>query len=121
MMPSNSEQRKLLTALKDGGGYGILCIVSPIGFGDTVCAVSPVPDLVGYEVVCASPERLYDIWKDGRLVVPNQTREQIRTWIHANTPKWLYDDSVVTDKQKRLVAKWVDALRRRYPGTLDLG
>ena len=114
-MPSAREQRKLLLSLKDGGGYGILCIVTPVGFGDVVCAVSPVPDLVGYEVVCASPERLYDIWKDGRLVTPNQTRQQIKDWIKQNTPVWLYDDSETTEFQKNLVAAWTELFFEKYP------
>ena len=118
-MPNDNEQYELLKAIKDGGGYGILCIFRRRG--DVPFAASPVPKLVGYEIVCAAPERLYDIWKDGRIVAPNQTREQVRTWIHANTPKWLYDDSLLTEKQIRLIAKWVDALRRRYPGTLERG
>ena len=110
------EQRRLLLGLKDGGGYGILSIVHRRG--DVLFAASPVPALAGYEVVCASPERTYDIWKDGHLIAPNQDREQIRAWIKKNTPEWLYDDSETTEAQKQLVFTWLDAFRARYPGTM---
>ena len=110
------EQRRLLLSLKDGGGYGLLSIVHRRG--DVLFAASPVPELAGYEVVCASPERTYDIWKDGRLITPDQDREQIREWIHKNTPEWLYDDSETTEAQKQLVSTWLEAFRSRYPGVM---
>jgi hypothetical protein len=116
--PDESEQRKLLYSLREGGGYGILSIVSRRG--DVLFAASPVPALTGYEIVCASPDRLYDIWKDGDLVTPNQTREQIRSWVHANTPEWLYDDSTPTEGQKAMLTEWVEAFFRRYPGVLEV-
>ena len=78
-------------------------------------AASPVPKLTGYEIVCATSERLYDIWKDGRLVTPNQTRQQIKDWIKQNTPVWLYDDSETTEFQKNLVAAWVELFAEMYP------
>lgn len=68
--------------------------------------------------VGTSPERTYDIWKDGHLIAPNQDREQIRAWIKKNTPEWLYDDSETTEAQKQLVFTWLDAFRARYPGTM---
>lgn len=115
-MLDEDEQRRLLLSLKDGGGYGLLSIV--YRHGDVLFAASPVPALAGYEIVCASPERTYDIWKDGRLITPNQDREQVKEWIQKNTPKWLYDDSETTDAQKQLVSTWLDAFRACYPGTM---
>ena len=112
-MPNDNEQRELLKSLKDGGGYGILAILQRPGH--VLFAASPVPKLTGYEIVCATPERLYDIWKDGRLVTPSQTRQQIKDWIKQNTPAWLYDDSEVTDTQKKIVAAWVELFAERYP------
>ena len=112
------EQRRLLISLKDGGGYGILSIVHRRG--DVLFAASPVPALAGYEIVCASPNRKYDIWKDGRLLVPDQDREQVREWIKKNTPAWLYDDSETTEAQKQLVSTWLDAFRSRYPGVMSV-
>lgn len=113
-MLDEDEQRRLLFGLKDGGGYGLLCIVKRRG--DVLFAASPVPALVGYEIVCASPDRSYDIWKEGRLVTPGQDREQVREWIHKNTPEWLYDDSTPTESQQQLVSTWLDAFASRYPG-----
>ena len=114
MIPSEDEQRERLFALKDRKGYGIIAIIrSP---GDVVVAVSLVPELVGYEVVSASPECVYDIWKDGNLITPNQTKEQIQDWLHEHTPEWLYDDSETTDEQKEMVAAWTKDFMRRYPG-----
>jgi len=112
-MPNENEQYELLKAIKDGGGYGILCIFRRRG--DVPFAASPVPKLVGYEIVCAAPERLYDIWKDGKLVTPGQTRQQIKDWIKQNTPVWLYDDSETTETQKNLVAGWCESFMERYP------
>ena len=119
MFPTDKVQRERLISLKDGGGYGILCILQQPG---GVCfAASPVPALVGYEIVCASPERTYDIWKDGRLVTPNQTHEQIRSFIQENTPEWLYDDSETTPEQTELVVGWLQQFKLRYPGPLAVG
>lgn len=115
-MLDGDEQRRRLLSLKDGGGYGILIIVHRRG--DVLFAASPVPELVGYEIVCASPERTYDVWKDGRLFSPNQDRAQVRAWITKNTPEWLYDDSETTEAQKQLVFTWLDAFRERYPGVM---
>ena len=115
-MLDEDEQRQLLVGLKDGGGYGILSIIQRRG--DVLFAASPVPKLVGYEIVCASPEHKYDIWQDGRLVTPRQDREQVREWIQKNTPEWLYDDSTPTEAQKQLLATWIDAFALRYPGTM---
>ena len=115
-MASDNEQRRLLLALKDGGSYGLLSIVHQRG--DVLFAASPVPALVGYEIVCASPECTYDIWKEGRIVTPDQSREQVREWIQKNTPEWLYDDSTPTEAQKQLVSTWLDAFGLRYPGTM---
>lgn len=119
MMPSENQQRDRLFALKDRKGYGILVIIRCRG--DVVVAASPVPELVGYEIVAASPECVYDIWKDGNLATPNQTKEQIQDWIHKHTPEWLYDDSTPTKQQKRLVQSWTRDFMRRYPGSLELG
>ena len=118
-MVDEDEQRRLLLSLKDGGGYGLLSVVHRRG--DVLFAASPVPKLVGYEIVCASPQRTYDIWKDGRIVTPDQDREQVREWIKKNTPEWLYDDSETTEAQLELVATWMDAFRSRYPGTMAVG
>lgn len=115
-MLDEDEQRRLLFSLKDGGGYGLLIIVKRRG--DVLFAASPVPALAGYEIVCASPERKYDIWKEGRLITPGQDREQIKEWIQKNTPEWLYDDSETTETQLELVATWIDAFRSRYPGAM---
>ena len=115
-MVDDDEQRRLLLGLKDGGGYGLLSIVQRRG--DVLFAASPVPALAGYEIVCASPNRTYDIWKDGRIVTPDQDREQVRAWIKKNTPEWLYDDSETTEEQKQFVATWLDAFQLRYPGTM---
>lgn len=117
-MVDEDEQRRLLLALKDGGGYGLLSIVHRSG--DVLFAASPVPELAGYEIVCASPNRKYDIWKEGRIVAPDQDREQVREWIHNNTPEWLYDDSEPTESQLELVAAWVDDFHSRYPGTMTV-
>ncbi len=115
-MVDEDEQRRMLFSLKDGGGYGILLIVHRAG--DVLFAASPVPELVGYEIVCASPNRKYDIWKDGRLLAPDQDREQVKAWIKKNTPEWLYDDSETTEAQKQQVVAWLDAFWLRYPGTV---
>ena len=106
------EQCEQLRALKDGGGYGILCILQRPG--DVPFAASPVPELVGYEIVCAAPERLYDIWKDGVLVTPGQTKQQIKDWIKEKTPVWLCDASETTEDQKQLVAGWFEQFAERY-------
>ena len=117
--PDDKEQRELLMAIKDGGGYGILFILKRPG--DTLFAASPVPRLKGYEICCASPERMYDVWKDGTIEIPDQTRKQIREWIRTNTPEWLYDDSEVTADQQIQVKVWVDAFQRRYPRKIVVG
>lgn len=118
-MPSESEQQTLLRSLKDGGGYGILLIVKQ--GSDVLFATSPVPELRGYEIVCASPERLYDIWRNGRLVTPAQTKQQVKRWIRDHTPVWLYDDTEVTEAQKILVKLWVEELLQLYPGVCVIG
>ena len=111
-MRDDNEQHERLQALKDGGEYGILCILRRRG--DVLHAASPVPELVGYEIVCAAPERLYDIWKDGVLVTPGQTKQQIKDWIKEKTPVWLYDDSEITDVQRSLAADWLELFAERY-------
>jgi hypothetical protein len=115
-MPDEQEQRKLLIAIRDGGGYGLLFIVH--GLGDVLFAVSPVPNLAGFEICCASPDRLYDVWKDGNITKPDQTREQVREWIRTNTPDWLCDDSKPTDFQKALIEEWVREFTQRYLGQI---
>lgn len=110
-MTDDKERYERLRALKDGGGYGILCILQRPG--DVPFAVSPVPELVGYEI-CAAPEGLYDIWKDGSLVISGQTTQQIKDWIKEKTPVWLCDNSETTEDQKRLVADWVKLFAERY-------
>lgn len=115
----HAEQRRMLLRLKEGGGYGVLCIIR--NRGGVLFAASPVPKLAGYEIVCASPERTYDVWKDGTLVTPNLGITEVKAWIKSNTPAWMYDDSDVTEKQKRLVAKWVLKLRLRYLGSMQIG
>lgn len=117
-MVTPEEQRRLLVGLKEGGGYGMLFILSRPG--DVLFAASPVPELVGYEIVCASPDRKYDIWKDGHIVKPNLEREQVRAWIQTNTPEWLYDDSEPTELQKQLVGTWFDSFMSRYPGIAEI-
>ena len=118
-LPREREQRRLLKSLRDGGGYGIWMIVQRAG--DVVFAASPVPKLAGYEIVCASPERLYDIWKDNHLITPQQTKEQIRKWLRENTPSWLYDDTPTTTEQAEIVMAWLEAFRERYPGLITVG
>lgn len=113
-MPTRQEQSELLLELRTGGEYGILLILSRPG--DVVFAVSPVPKLAGFEICCASPQRLYDIWKDGKLISPDRTRKQIRAWIKENTPVWLYDDSKITEEQMSIVSSWIDAVYSRYTG-----
>jgi hypothetical protein len=88
---------------------------------DILFATSPVPELRGYEIVCASPERLYDIWKDGHLEIPDQTKKQVKRWIREHTPVWLYDDTETTEAQKFLVKSWVEEMLKRYPGTCVIG
>jgi hypothetical protein len=106
-----------LRDLKRGGNYGVLVLLKRAG--DVAFAVCPVPDLKDYEIVCASPNRLYDIWKDGHIVKTDMTRRQVKSWIKNNTPKWLYDDSEVTDEHRSLVRSWVCEVLDRYPG-LDI-
>jgi len=117
-IPGGDAQLMRLLALKNRKGFGMLAIV--FRRGDVVFAASPVPRLAGYEIVAASSNGLYDIWKNGKLITPDQTCEQVQDWIHTNTPKWLYDDSDVTERQKALVQSWLVLFNKRYPGVLDI-
>jgi len=117
-MPSHEEQAKRLMALKDRKGYGVLAIIQAAG--DVLVAVSPVPELAGYEIVSATHECAYDIWKDGCIETPNQTKEQIQDWIQSKTPKWVCDESTPTEEQKKQFLSWVHEFQRRYPGVMSL-
>ncbi len=115
----HDEQIRRLRALTHGGGYGVLLILSR--HGDVPFTASPVPALRGYEICAASSDGLYDIWKDGTLKTPGQSRQQIKKWIRDNTPVWLMDDSTPTKKQKALFQSWATTFLRRYPGIMTVG
>jgi hypothetical protein len=79
-IPTSDVQRQRLWHItQDAAGYGVLIYVDRPG---DVSAVVPVhPDLAGYEICCVTGDDEYDIWKDGDLHLPNQTRNQIATWL----------------------------------------
>jgi len=118
MNDTTRQQIQKLEELKNHKGYGILFIMSRPG--DVAFAVSPVPGLREYEIVCASPDGLYDLWKDGNIDKPDLTREEVSDWIRKATPEWLYDDSEVTVEQAELVQAWVLKLRLKYPGPMTV-
>lgn len=111
-MLDKTAQREGLLKITEGDGFGILMICTTPG--DVIHAVSPVPELVGYEFVFASPYELYDIWKDDKLILPDLSLEDVRRFIRERTPEWLYDDSEPTEEQSRLVNEWVEATAQRY-------
>ena len=118
-MPDEQQQRQRLLRIKEREGYGILMICKRRG--DVVFAASPVPALFGCEIVSAAPDVSYDVWKDGDLVTPDLTLDEVHAWIKSNTPRWLYDDSDVAVEQKQLLSKWIDRLFARYPGVITIG
>jgi hypothetical protein len=111
-MRSESDQRKRLQEIVAEGQYGLLCIIQAPG--DVLFAASPVPKLAGYEIVAAGTR--YDIWKNGRLMEADQSLGDVRTWIRANTPDWLCDDSEPTPDQFGLLELWWGTFCATYPG-----
>jgi hypothetical protein len=87
-----------------GNGWGALMVMQPPG--DVPMAVSPVPLLRRYQIVCG-PDDLFDVLKDREYHWMDRTLDQIRTWIRENTPEWLYDDGKPTQEQKETFVEWV--------------
>lgn len=105
-------EKERLRKIAQGSGFGLLIIVDRPG--DVAFAASPVPDLVGYEFVSASPDGKYDIWKDGGIERPGLTVDEVREFIKNRTPVWLYDDSPVNELDKSLVLTWAKEFENRY-------
>ena len=105
-------QMNNLRQIQEGGGYGVLVVIARPG--DVAFAASPVPELVGYEFVCVSPEHTFDVWKDGAIELANISLAEVKEFIRARTPEWLFDKSAVTEAQQHLLHSWLLKFEHRY-------
>jgi len=103
-------KRQGLLRITEGKGYGLLMIVHTPG--DVLFAISPVPELIGYEFVFVNG--LYDIWKDNHITSGGMSLSEVRLFIRTRTPVWLYDETEPTKEQLELVREWVEAVAKKY-------
>ena len=89
LMPDTAEQRRRLQSLcQDTAGWGALLVLSPPG--DVSIGVPIAPKLRGYEIVSATDDETYDIWKMGRvrmrLYKTGLKKSEVGAWLAENTP-----------------------------------
>lgn len=88
--PTEDQQlQRLHDLMRDSAGWEVCVVLHRCG--DTPFLASPAPKLRGYEIVSASPEFVFDIWKrskgyDPRPVKFNLTKAEVAEWLSERTP-----------------------------------
>lgn len=81
----HEQHRRLRELMQDTAGWGAFLFLHRTG---DVAFITPiVPALRGYEIVAASPDGTYDVWRDGQEFVESSlSRSEMATWLADRMP-----------------------------------